>query len=237
MKKLVFKDWKPAQKARINKLFKGNADDWKKDSLKGIKDALKDELLPLQKHSCAYCKRPIFSEIGRVEIDHIIPKTLAPQFTFHKFNLILSCKRCNHRKREHNTSTKSKTTLSTLGKYPRTSGGFCWVHPYIHNYDEHLRIENDCVFIAINGSANGLAVINICKLDQYKQVVSRMRSAVINRTKEPLQALIEIAGAYPNTDAKVLAQEIARVHPGVSVDKAAKQIEMLRGLDPASILK
>jgi hypothetical protein len=120
-------------------------------------------------------------------------------------------------------------------RYKKTSD-YCWVHPYIHNYDEHITIENDCIFIPKNGSDDGLAVITSCKLHQIKQVISRLRSSVIRRARKPMHALIELAGAYPETDAKTLAEEIAKIHQDVSVDKAIKQIEMIRGSNPASIL-
>jgi hypothetical protein len=236
MKKLKLTDWNTKEKKRIAKLFNGLADDWKKESLDDIKTALKDELFIAQKSSCAYCKRAVFPEIGRVEIDHIIPKSIAPQFTFSKMNLVLTCKRCNHRKREHNPSLKSSAALLKLKIYPKKNSDYCWVHPYIHNYDEHVKIESDCIFIPKNGSADGLAVITVCKLHQIKQIISRMRSSVIRRAREPMHALIELAGAYPDTDAKTLAEETAKIHQTVSVDSAIKFIEMIRSANPASIL-
>lgn len=229
--KLNFTAWGNDEKKRIDKLFNGEADDWKKKSLKNIKDALKSALFELQQHKCFYCKREIIDEIGRVEIDHVIPKSLAPGFTFEKLNLVLTCKRCNHRKNEHNPTIEQDQLLKELKVYPNDQTFFVWIHPYLHNYSEHISIQDDCVFISLGGSKNGLSVIKVCKLDQMNQVMSRLRSARIKRNNNVMYSIMELASSYPTTNPKTLAQEIANVHGDNSVDDVAETIELLRKLN------
>lgn len=237
MKKLKFKEWGKAEKERIDKLFSGDDSDWKKDSFDGLKTSLKEELFAAQNSSCAYCKQEIIPDDGRVEIDHIIPKKTAPQFTFTKRNLILTCKRCNNRKGQHNTTNQTDKYLKKLSNYPAIKSNFNWVHPYLHNYDEHISIINGCIFTVVNNSDNGRAVIQFCKLDKIPQIMSRIRIAKIKHARTPMKALLKIVGEYPETDANILATDIATVFKEVSIVKALTQINLLRGLDPSSILK
>lgn len=228
--KLNFTAWGEDDKKRIDNLFNGEADDWKKKSLKDVKDALKTALFEIQQNKCFYCKREIVDEIGRVEIDHIIPKNLAPGFTFEKMNLILTCKRCNHRKNEHNPTIEKNVFLKELKKYPDDEKCFLWVHPYLHKYSDHISIQDECIFIAVGNSKNGQAVITACKLDQMPQVLSRLRTAKIRANTELMSSIMEIAGSNPQAKSKTLAEEIVKVHLESSVDEIAESIELLRSL-------
>lgn len=237
MKKLKYKDWGKTERSRIEQLFTGKAEDWNKDSLDAVKKALRESLFVAQNNSCAYCQREIHDEIGQVEIDHIIPKKLAPRFTFEKRNLILTCKRCNHRKGDHNPTTKRNDLMKDIKKYPHGLSVFRWVHPYLHHYDEHIEIKNDCIFMPVGDSKCGRAVIDACKLALLPQVVSRRRAAIVSRSKKAHHAILVLAGAYPDTNEKVLAKEISEKFKEISIEKAATYIKKLRSEEPIDILK
>lgn len=53
---------------------------------------------------CSYCRLPLGETgLGKMafEVDHIIPKSLAPQLKYVVSNLVWACRRCNHEKGSH----------------------------------------------------------------------------------------------------------------------------------------
>ncbi|PHV32953.1 hypothetical protein CSQ94_11720 [Janthinobacterium sp. BJB312] len=195
--------WSVDQKKRIDKLFSGSEYDWIKKSLSTVRSDLRKSLLLRQKSSCAYCRREIVDEIGKVEIDHVIPKSALPQFTYCRLNLVATCKRCNHRKREHNPLSIKRLNLVN---YPVSETSFVWVHPYMHLYNQHIRIDKNGIFRAINGSTKGLAVISVCGLDSMFNVIANQMRATNARAASYEHALASLIANYPAKSDNALAR-------------------------------
>lgn len=200
--RLVHTHWEKTQQDRINKLFSGDEKDWTKKSLSVVRQAAKEDLLEKQKYRCAYCRREIVDEIGKVELDHVIPKSFLPIFTYHRLNLVATCKRCNHRKREFNPlAVKSKRLVN----YPISDLAYIWVHPYFHKYSKCIKSDGNGFYQAVNGSPEGLAVITNCALSSMHFVVAQRKRAIVKSTATFEEALLQLLYEFPKRPSLELA--------------------------------
>ena len=232
---LPIREWNIPELIKIDKLTSNLSSDWNKKSLFEIKKQLRDELSELQYYSCSYCKRIITTEIGQSELDHIIPCSEAPAFTFSRANITLTCKRCNHFKSNHNPT--KHTPLSQLLSYPNDANNYVWIHPYLHIYEQHIQIIKDCIYTANNNSINGLAVISVCHLDQLQQVISMKKTAIIKKAKNPISALLQLAGEFPDTPSTDLARTLHTDHPQESYEYFLEKLIKLRSDFPINSIK
>lgn len=233
---MPIREWDVAELMRLSELTSGKASDWDKQSLKNLKDKLRNELLEYQNYSCAYCRREITQEIGRSELDHIIPSSLAPKFTFVRANLTLTCKRCNHRKKDHNPTVLASFALRYAKCYLSDQDEYIWIHPYIHKYEDHIRVIGGTFFESVNDSDKGLAVISGCKLDELAQVVDIQKTAKIKRSKSPMQAIFKVLGEYPEEDADSLSKRLHIKFPNIPHALFLEKIEKLRSDNPMDAL-
>lgn len=229
---MPIREWTLVELIKLCDLTSGKAADWDKASLKKIKDELRVELLIYQNYSCAYCKREITNEIGRSELDHIVPCSIAPMFTFVRANLTLTCKRCNHSKKDFNPTTLSDDELRAVTSYICDHDKYIWIHPFIHRYEDHINIIDGAIFESVNESKKGLAVISKCKLDEIGQVVDIHKAAKIMRAKTPLQAMLMILGEYPDEPSDRLAANLHNKFPEISFRVFVEKIEKIRGDNP-----
>lgn len=234
--RMPIREWDISELERLSNLTSGKASDWDKKSLKELKDALREELLDHQKYCCAYCRREITMEIGRSELDHIIPCSIVPAFTFVRANLTLTCKRCNHSKKDRNPTTLTDNDLRSVKNYLSSQDEYMWVHPYIHNYEDHIRIVDGAFFESVNGSDKGLAVISGCKLDELAQVIDRQKAAMISRSQLPMLAIFKVIGEYPKEDAASLAERLHERFPDTPYIAFLERIEKLRSDNPMDAL-
>lgn len=141
--------------------------DWQFSAHGPVKKVLKDFLFLAQQSECAYCRREIKDEEGHVEIDHILPKKERgkfsnwsvnhpnkrratsgyPSFTFEPLNLVLTCKRCNNRKGTYDS--RKDRSIPVPSTYPMDPDDFVWVHPYLHEYSEHICMHLDFIFLPV----------------------------------------------------------------------------------------
>jgi uncharacterized protein (TIGR02646 family) len=205
--RLSKKSWNSAEQDRIDRLFSGSQKDWLKDSLADVRKTAKDDLLRRQKYRCAYCRREIADEIGRIELDHVVPKSELPQFTYHRLNLVATCKRCNHRKREHNPlRRKAKNRVN----YPLAESAYIWVHPYVHKYSKHIRFDGNGFYHAVKGSPLGLAVITQCALSSMYLVVANRKRAIMTATESFEEAVLKMLLEFPNATPWQIAQTLSQ---------------------------
>lgn len=233
---MPIREWSLGELMTLNKLTSSKASDWEKASLKKLKDTLRNDLLEFQNYSCAYCKREITTEIGRSELDHIIPCSLVPSFTFVRANLTLTCKRCNHSKKDHNPTTLPTEELRVIKGYINDSEKYLWIHPYVHSYEDHIRIIGDAIFEAVNESEKGLAVISKCKLDEISHVIDLQKSAKLKRARTPMHAIFTLVGEYPDESSDSLAKRLSENFLDTPFDFFFDTIEKMRGKYPISAL-
>ncbi len=206
--------WTAAEAARLEKLFTGLASEWQKKSLQKLRADLREHLFAKQNRRCAYCRLPISENLGNAEIDHIIPKELAPQFSYCKFNLVLTCKRCNHRKHNHNPTNRSEWALHFLSTCPLESSSYRWVHPFIHKYDEHIKVSAAWVYRPVHGSIKAKAVIDVCKLAETKDVVARTRFSEALASHDDWRAILYLISRHDrHVSDQFIAEEFFRCMP------------------------
>ncbi|HJW03681.1 MAG TPA: HNH endonuclease [Azospira sp.] len=231
--KLDVEPWADDDKKKIEKLFNGGSKDWSKKSLKSVRDRLREYLLQQQSYRCAYCRREIREEIGRNEIDHIIPKDAEgmARFTYERANLIATCKRCNWRKHAYNPVNRA---LGPDHPYPLKPDDFIWIHPYIHKYEEHITIHNELTFEAIGSKkhrARALAVIKTCHLGDILSAERRARLRKIKAVTDTGDALLTAIGLYPNMSPNRIARMLVNKDPkfvNVNVAALASEIDLFR---------
>ncbi len=235
--KLPVTNWDADDEKRIKKLFNlKHGDCWTKTSLSSVRKKLRKELLASQKYLCAYCRRKISLEVGMNEIDHIVRKSTDEtiRFTYHRVNLVATCKRCNNNKNDYNVLNLS---INNSQPYPMAQNDYNWVHPYIHDYYSHIEISEGMFFShVVNGknSPEGAKVIKICKLDKLHTIEKRKMAEKINSETEPKTALLILMGNYPEASAFLLAQRafkhFKRKGWNWSIERIRNYIQLVRDL-------
>lgn len=214
---------------------------WKDGAAKAAKDALIEYLMEVQESRCAYCKRLIKNEIGMVELDHILPqaprgkvparKTSNKQedrrvtggyseFRFETRNLILTCKRCNHRKGSYDC--RRDRSVAVGAAYPAMPADFEWIHPVHHDFADHIALLNGFVYQEVPGS-NGSAVIYACHLDGIKGIEDRARERRQKVIKDVNKLILTLVLEEHPDDEIVLA--VAQQFPLVSDQQVRKALQ------------
>lgn len=171
------------EKSLITKHFKTHTD-WVKVIFNPIKTNIIAHLRTQQNNTCCYCKYPLGFDIKQVDIEHIIPKSEYEKFTFHPYNLALSCPACN-------TKKSSKTVLyNPVVSYPANGESFKIIHAHFDNYSSHIDIVNNCIFVA--KSSKGSETITYCELYRLSTVEKRVKSFNIMSPNIVQQLIIEL---------------------------------------------
>ena len=201
---------------------------WGKRALKPVRDEAKAWLIKAQRYRCHYCRCPIEDNLGYLELDHVVPKSLAPQFCYDPLNLVLSCKRCNNAKLSHNTTTLSEAALVTRSKLPFGKTLYKWIHPQLHTYSDHISIRGDALYEGRD--AIGTSVIEICKLEKVTQVLARRRLAAVSSSSTDKTAAFKLLGLGPHMTPRQLATQLARArrYPQSKIEKLEQMFNDLR---------
>ncbi len=182
---------------------------WKHSSFGWLKDHLKAKLRVRQSDRCCYCRRILRFDKGPVEIEHIVNKASNgdfAHFTFELRNLALSCKDCNNGKGQKKTL---QVVLGSHSPYPTTAASFLWVHPYFHNYSEHILIHDAWVYEANGGSPEGVAVIVKCKLADLSGKERENRRVLIESAESLAVALQGAVGMVEDVGLDNLCRELS----------------------------
>jgi hypothetical protein len=110
--------------------------------------------LTIETHAkCAYCESKV-RHITHGDIDHIVPKSTAPEKAFEWTNLTLACDLCNENKSDH------------FGNHEDL------VDPYAIHPSEHFLFEGPLI-LPIPGSDPGLMTETVLKLNRSELVERR----------------------------------------------------------------
>ncbi len=158
-----------AYKSRLEAKFpKGRTNPvlWADGDLEDIRSAIRDFYRREQNGKCAYCSQPVsLRSAANCQIEHIIAKTLEPDFIYESKNLCVICADCNEIKR--NQEVRSEIPQVTVKKdirlYPRSSNAFLIVHPHFDNFDDHL-MEINGYYLDL--SEKGSYTLLFCKLNR-----------------------------------------------------------------------
>ncbi|WP_370663674.1 HNH endonuclease [Massilia brevitalea] len=120
---------------------KKKATDWTKRTLSDLRTRLRAEVIRSQGSACAYCRRKISEELGLHDLDHILPKGVAPyaRFTYERMNLVASCKRCNRNKLDLDVLKNGPLAADASARVRRLSLGASLCSSLLQSYSHSRR--------------------------------------------------------------------------------------------------
>lgn len=150
--------------------LKGGEKGWSKGDkkTKSLKNNISEYTIIHQKNCCVYCEELMF---GGIQLDHIVPKKLHPEYCFEPKNLVSSCAICNMY-----VKNAGDTIVGTPAKrYNKNQ--FTIVHPYFDDPDYHIKYTNaDKVVIDYaNSTKLGKATIDFFHLNDYQAYCIRAK--------------------------------------------------------------
>ena len=119
------------------------ADVWSYEELDPVKAEIKNYYKLKQNYRCSYCWREILiNHSAAWDTEHIVPRSLHPQFIFEPKNLCIACKDCNLAK-----GNVEVLVNKTRKRYPTKSSDFKIVHPHFDEYEEHISIHIERIYM------------------------------------------------------------------------------------------
>ncbi|WP_163390954.1 HNH endonuclease [Enterovibrio norvegicus] len=117
---------------------------WGDDELLDLRCYIRNYYRDIQKGECAFCKKDLsIVAVGNAHVEHIVPKSIYPNFMFEPKNLCVICADCNQIKRDQEITKNTPNTLKRKYiKYPRTSKSFLMVHPHFDKWNDYLEVFN-----------------------------------------------------------------------------------------------
>jgi hypothetical protein len=162
-----------------------NAEDWNDAKYKSLKINLKNYTVLAQLDRCAYCRKILEADAYYEPIEHVVAKTIKPNWLLTPKNLIVTCDRCNNLK--SNQQTLSDGWIDAVD-FPNDTNAFKIFNPHFDSWEEHLKFENDIFLVPVENS-KGANTIAICKLFKYHIIVNRAKELKLGH-KEPLGRMI-----------------------------------------------
>lgn len=165
-------------------LDKIQAKDWSDTKFDYVKAEVKNHYKKDQSFICPYCKQKFQISHNAVwDIEHIIPRSLKPQFMFEPKNLCVACKDCNGPKSDVNVlKNKNRKT------FPTKSTDYLIVHPHFHNYNDHIEPIVVGVFYRALSDEGKFTIINCDLLRFYKYTdrdsILRKEDAIVKVAKK-----------------------------------------------------
>ena len=148
--------------------------DWKNH--KSLKDYIKFHYSVVQDDVCPYCRERIRYGAYGEPIEHIFPKSEAPEWMFEPMNLCVSCYGCNSKKHDKITSNQD---YAAGNPYPLNGESFSIIHPHFDNFSKHISTDG-ILFKPKNNSNKGRNTIDVCKLNRMDLLFKR----AINSSKK-----------------------------------------------------
>ena len=136
--------------------------DWNNSAYTHYKTNLKKDHLRKQKGRCAYCRKQIEIDGYYEDLDHVIAKTIKPEWMIKPKNLVVACNACNRLKRKDATLRSGYVGLS----FPSDSNDFIVFNPHFDQWSDHFGIEDD-LFLVAKPNSKGKETIKICRLWRY----------------------------------------------------------------------
>ncbi|WP_454872474.1 HNH endonuclease [Paraburkholderia xenovorans] len=200
----------PTQQAKLKDGIAKYGYNWEHSNFSWFKTLLNTELRRKQHDRCCYCRRPLLFKKGLVDIEHIVDKgSDNGKYAAHMFtvrNLALSCRDCNNNK---GTKPVLRDSRTPIVMYPRSSTRFTWVHPYLHNYSDHLTIHRGWVYEAKAQSPEGAAVIEKCMLFKLEGKERASRQILVSAADSCEDAIVTAVGLVPEVGVDRLCVELA----------------------------
>lgn len=137
-----------------------------------LRSAIRRHYLSEQGYHCVYCYRLRQDYHGAAwDIDHIVPKSTYPQFTYEPLNLAIACKDCN-------VAKGSKAVFSggvqVQALYPSASHNFIIIHPHFDNYCDHISVNYTPKMEVIHKpkTKKGVETFRVCGLNRFSEIIA-----------------------------------------------------------------
>lgn len=157
----------------IEKASNGNPKkaDWEKDTLKRFKERVRVHYRKQQNKKCAYCRMDISAATSYFPIEHIVPKSLHPEWMYEPLNLCIACANCNSAKNNQEVLSNKNTTI-----LPTDSSGYIIIHPYYDRYFDHIEIVDGLLYKGL--TPKGTKTIEICNLTRIGLLSERAKQLI-----------------------------------------------------------
>lgn len=149
------------------KLYDGEQGWAKSDNkTKDLKHRISEYTLLQQDQRCAYCEEFM---VAGIQLDHIVPKQLHPEYCYEPKNLVSCCAVCNL----YIKNADDTVVVPLQHRYEQNK--FKIVHPYFNDPDVHIKYTNeDRVIVDRKRSTNlGKATIDFFEMDKYPATCKR----------------------------------------------------------------
>lgn len=161
------------------------SEDWNNTLFSNYKTNLKFHIILHQNDRCAYCRKLLEADGKYEPLEHIVAKTIRPEWQLLPMNLIVTCDSCNNLKGSQQVLQEDYVDVED---YPLISNAYIIFHPYFDNWSDHLDYENDIFIVPIKNS-KGLKTIQICKLYRYNIIINRAKELKLGQ-KSPMGKII-----------------------------------------------
>ena len=115
---------------------------WSSHYASGFKKYIKEKIKIKQGHYCCYCLRDLLRETERNKhVEHILPKSVFPVYTFDLTNLAISCVRCNSDRKHSDISFLTKDISKFRNRWSNSVYDpklYRFVHPNLDNISLHI---------------------------------------------------------------------------------------------------
>lgn len=200
---------------------------WDEPSLASLRRAVKQHHMDHEMQRCVYCREEIRDEHAmHWNIDHIVPKSIAPNYTYFSKNLALCCWGCNQAKGAHDPRTGR---AAKKGQYPSESGDYKAFHPYFDEWDAHFyKDAGSLLIIPRDSSKKAEVTIEVCQLIriaarqaklkmEFKTArsIERLSKLVTDENREMFAEIISALNDFSGTKddfSALLRDMIAPVH-------------------------
>lgn len=163
----------------VSKASKGKPqkEDWENSSLKAYKNRVRQYYRQQQNRKCVYCRMDVSSATGYFHIEHIVPKSVHPEWMYEPFNLCLACPQCNSAKNIQ--EVLDNTDITDL---PAESSDYLIIHPHIDRYFDNIEIVDGLLYKGL--TKKGEYTIKLCNLTRPELLSERAR-VFIQQEQEP----------------------------------------------------
>ncbi|AMB40269.1 hypothetical protein AUT26_08625 [[Arthrobacter] sp. ATCC 21022] len=147
--------------------------DWGASDLEPVRSRLKKFHMANESQRCVYCRQQIIDQHAiHWNIDHIVPKSVVPDYSYFPKNLALCCWGCNQAKGKADPRTRQAVKHAS---YPSEARHYEAYHPYFDEWEDHFYMDEDSlVIIPRKGSAKAKKTIEMCRLKRLAEIKAQL---------------------------------------------------------------
>lgn len=149
----------------------------KKSSLKAYKDRVRRYYRQQQNEKCVYCRMNVSTATSYFHIEHIVPKSVHPEWMYEPFNLCVACPNCNSAKNSQEVLENKE-----IADLPTESSDYLIIHPHIDRYFDNIEIVDGLLYKGL--TKKGEYTIKLCNLTRPELLSERAR-VFIQQEQEP----------------------------------------------------